>query len=73
MVVQDGKFEVICEGAVTVICAKNSMHNNLPYIKSEETIGITGVNFHILPEGYKYDLERREPIPPNVKEVVKES
>jgi cyanophycinase len=70
MVVQDGSFEVMGEGAVTVICAKNSMHNNLPYIKSEEAIGIVGVNFHILPEGYKYDLEKREPIPPKVTELI---
>ncbi|HEY0459663.1 MAG TPA: cyanophycinase [Pyrinomonadaceae bacterium] len=71
IVVEGDKFEVIGEGAVTVICAKNSMHTNLPYIKDEETIGIVGVNFHILPEGYKYDLTKREPIPPNIKEMVK--
>jgi cyanophycinase len=73
MVVEDGKFEVIGEGAVTVICAKNSMHTNVPYIRTEETIGIFGVNFHILPNGYKYDLRRREPITPNIKEMLKES
>jgi cyanophycinase len=70
IVVQGDKFEVIGEGAVTVICAKNSMHTNLPYIKSEETIGIVGVNFHVLPEGYKYDLAKREPIVPNIKAMV---
>ena len=70
MIIQDGKFEVIGEGAVTVICAKNSIHTNLPYIKTEETIGIFGVNFHVLPEGYKYDLQKREPIAPNIKEMV---
>jgi cyanophycinase len=73
MIVQDGKFEVIGEGAVTVICAKNSMHTNLPYIRTEEAIGIFGVNFHVLPEGYEYDLQKREPIMPSVKELLKES
>jgi cyanophycinase len=70
IVVQGDKFEVIGEGAVTVICAKNSTHTNLPYIKEDETIGIVGVNFHILPQGYKYDLTKREPIVPKVKEMI---
>jgi cyanophycinase len=73
IIVQGDKFEVIGEGAVTVICAKHSMHTNLPYIRSEDTIGIFGVNFHVLPEGYKYDLAKREPITPNIKEMVKGS
>ena len=69
-VIQGDKFEVIGEGAVTVICAKNSMHTNLPYIRTEDTIGIFGVEFHVLPEGYKYDLQKREPVTPNIKEMV---
>jgi cyanophycinase len=70
IVVQGDKFEVIGEGAVTVICAKNSLHTNLPYIAGDETIGIVGVNFHILPQGYKYDLLKREPIVPHIKKLV---
>ncbi|HEX8289201.1 MAG TPA: cyanophycinase [Pyrinomonadaceae bacterium] len=70
MIVQGGKFEVIGEGAVTVVCAKNSMHTNLPYIRTDDTIGAFGVNFHVLPEGYKYDLQKREPITPNVKKMI---
>jgi cyanophycinase len=72
MVVQDDKFEVLGEGAVTVICAKYSMHTNLPYIKQDEKIGIFDVNFHVLPEGYKYDLGQRQPITPNTKQMAKE-
>jgi cyanophycinase len=73
MIVRDGKFEVLGEGAVTVICAKHSMHTNLPYIRSEDPIGIFGVDFHVLPEGYKYDLQKREPITPNIKTLIKGS
>jgi cyanophycinase len=72
-IVQGSKFKVIGEGAVTVICAKNSMHTNLPYIKSEETISIFGVDFHVLSEGYEYDLANREPITPDMKAMVKDS
>jgi cyanophycinase len=70
MIVQGDKFEVIGEGAVTVVCAKHSMHTNLPYIKTDETIGAFGVNFHVLPAGYKYDLQKREPITPNIKKMI---
>ncbi|HEX8248907.1 MAG TPA: cyanophycinase [Pyrinomonadaceae bacterium] len=70
ILVEGDEFEVIGEGAVTVICAKNSMHTNLPYLKSDETIAIFGVNFHVLSEGYKYDLVKREPISPNIREMV---
>jgi cyanophycinase len=73
MIVQGGKFGVMGEGAVTVICAKNSMHTNLPYIRTEQAIGIFGVNFHVLPEGYEYDLQKREPVMPSVEELLKES
>jgi cyanophycinase len=70
MIVQNGKFEVIGEGAVTVVCAKKSAHSNLPYIGRDETIGIFGVNFHILSEGYKYDLKKREPIAQTFKKMM---
>jgi cyanophycinase len=66
----DNEIKVIGEGAVTVVCAKNSMHSNLPYIKQDETMGIFGVNFHVLPEGYKYNLKIREPIAKTVKEMT---
>ena len=62
MVVRDNQFEVVGEGAVTIVCAKDSTHTNLPYIKSDEAIGIFNVGFHILPKGYKYDLKKRETI-----------
>jgi cyanophycinase-like exopeptidase len=55
---------------VTVVCAKHSMHTNLPYIKNDDTIGAFGVNFHVLPEGYQYDLQKREPIAPSVKKML---
>ncbi len=70
MIVRDGKFEVIGEGSVTVVCAKDSAHTNLPYIKKDEAIGIFNVNFHVLPKGYKYDLKKREPIAQSQKKMM---
>jgi cyanophycinase len=73
IVVEEGLFQVIGEGSVTVICAKNSTHTNLPYIKVDDTIGIFGVNIHVLPDGYKYNLAEREPVSPDIKTMIKES
>ena len=70
MVAQGEKFEVIGEGAVTVVCAKDSTHTNLPYIKANQAIGIFNVSFHVLPEGYHYDLKKREPIARSEKKIM---
>jgi hypothetical protein len=37
-----------------------------------EFFHIFGANFHVLPEGYQFDLARREPITPDVKKLVKQ-
>jgi cyanophycinase-like exopeptidase len=52
------------------VCAKNSAHTNLPYIGKDEAMGIFDVAFHVLPEGYKYDLKKREPIAKTFKEMT---
>jgi cyanophycinase len=70
MIVRDDIFEIIGEGAVTVVCAKDSYHTNLPYIGKDETLGIFDVGFHVLPEGYRYDLKKREPIPMPMKKIM---
>jgi cyanophycinase len=71
MIIDGGdEFEVVGEGAVTVVCAKDSAHTNLPYIRKDETMGIFNVAFHVLPEGYKYDLKKREPIDKTFKEMT---
>jgi cyanophycinase-like exopeptidase len=33
-------------------------------------MGIFNVAFHVLPEGYKYDLKKREPIDKTFKEMT---
>lgn len=68
-----GGFEVIGEGAVTVVDVGNSKHTNLPYLKSDDSIGVFGVEVHVLPRGYKYDLNKREPIMPSLKQVMNKS
>jgi cyanophycinase len=69
MIVEGEEFSVVGEGAVTVVCAKHSTHTNLPYLDSRGVIGIFGVDFHLLPEGYRYDLKKREPVARAFKEI----
>ncbi|MGI8640438.1 MAG: hypothetical protein ACR2MG_10910 [Pyrinomonadaceae bacterium] len=38
---------------------------------SSESIGICGVNIDVLPGGYKYDLQKRELITSNLKQIMK--
>ncbi len=70
IVITNGDFSVIGEGVVTVMDGSRMHHNDLPYRKDGETLGLFGVDVHVLPSGYKYDLKKREPIRPSLKKLV---
>ncbi len=62
VVIQDNKFEVVGEGAVTVVDIADVIHTNINDILKDEAIAICGAKLHILPDGYKFDLATRKPI-----------
>lgn len=62
IVVSNNQFEVIGEGAVTVIDVANMTHTNLGQILKDEDLALCGVTLHILPHGYRFDLASRTPI-----------
>lgn len=64
IVVKGNQFKVLGEGVVTIMDGSQMRHNNLPYRRNRETVGLFGVDIHILPAGYKYDLKKRESISP---------
>lgn len=70
LVINNGEFRVIGEGVVTIMDGSRMMHNDLPYRKDRETIGLFGVKVHVLPAGYKYNLKKREPVSPPLKKMV---
>lgn len=70
MIAQNGKFKVVGDGAVTIVCAKHSAQSNLSNIGPDETIGIFDVDFHALPEGCRYDSGKREPMPETPKKMT---
>jgi cyanophycinase len=61
-VVKGNEFEVIGEGAVTVVDVSEITHTNLGQILKDEDLALCGVNLHILPQGYRFDLKSRKPI-----------
>jgi cyanophycinase len=70
IVIRDGEFKVIGEGVVTIMDGSRMKHNDLPYRKDEETLGLFGVDISVLPAGYKYDLKKREPIRPELGKMA---
>lgn len=73
VVVRENEFEVCGRGVVTIIDGSQMKHNNLPYRKDRETVGLFGVDIHVLPAGYRYDLKKRLPISPPQGELAGQS
>ncbi|MCC5658985.1 cyanophycinase [Nostoc sp. XA010] len=61
MVVTDRQVEIIGEGSVTIVDVK-ATYDNMGEILKDEALAICGAKLHILPRGYKFDLETRQPI-----------
>jgi cyanophycinase len=70
MVFRNGGFKVIGEGVVTVFDGRNMHYSDLPYRKDSETVGMFGVDIHVLPAGYKYNMKERQPIAPSLTKMA---
>jgi cyanophycinase len=62
LVVRDGVFEVIGEGAVTVIDAGGLTYTNVPDLEQGEGLALYNVKLHVLPAGHRFSLSERQPI-----------
>jgi cyanophycinase len=62
VIVNGNEFEVIGEGAVTVVDVAEITHTNADKILKDEPLAICGAKLHILPDGYRFDLSARKPI-----------
>ncbi|MBD2004872.1 MULTISPECIES: cyanophycinase [Cyanophyceae] len=60
--ISDNKFEVIGEGAVTIVDESGITHSNVGEILKDEALAVCGARLHVLPHGYKFDLQTRKPI-----------
>jgi cyanophycinase len=62
LVITDHHFDVIGEGAVTVVDAGAITYTNLPNIKEGESLALFNVKIHVIPAGHGFDLDGRKPI-----------
>ena len=70
IVFRNGGFKVVGKGAVTVIDGSQMRYCDLPYRRDRETIGMFGVDVHVLPSGYSYNMNDRTPIAPELKKMA---
>jgi cyanophycinase len=59
-VIQDGRFRVIGEGAITVVDASEMIYSDLVYRHENEPVAMFNVTVHVLPEGHTFDLKERK-------------
>ncbi len=62
MVVTGNQFEVFGQGCVTIVDESEAIHSNVDDILKDEPLAICGARLHILPNGYRFDLNTRKPI-----------
>jgi cyanophycinase len=66
----DGEFKVAGEGVVVVFDGSKMRHTDLPYRRDEQTVAMFGACIHVLPTGYSFRLDSREPIAPEMKKIA---
>ncbi|MFW6035387.1 MAG: cyanophycinase [Halothermotrichaceae bacterium] len=59
---KQAEFKVLGSNAVTIIDGKGIKTSNISEINQEKALAVTDVKLHILPDGYKYDLQKRQVI-----------
>ena len=67
LVAEGGEFRVVGAGAVTVLDLGSALANNALELAAGEHLGICDVRMHLLPEGYRFRLADRTPLPPPAK------
>lgn len=62
VIVNGDEFEVVGEGAVTVIDETEKTHDNIDGLLKDEALAVCGARLHILPHGYRFNLKTRKPV-----------
>ena len=65
IVVKDGRFTVLGEGAVTVVDAARMDYTSVHESGNGDGLALFGLQVHVLPATYCYDLNRRAPLVPD--------
>lgn len=59
VVAPDTDLEVIGAGAVTIVDARQMTYTNVNEVKKGEILAMTNIQFHLLPAGFRFHIERR--------------
>lgn len=62
IVMPNGIFEVIGSNAVTIIDGINCSYTNVSETYPDDILALTDITVHILPNGYRFDIQGRIPI-----------
>ena len=65
LIVQGDEFEVLGEGAVTVVDESATSYNNLDSVWRDEAMSVFGVRLHVLSAGCRFNIRTRQPFPAN--------
>ena len=74
IIVKKDEFEVIGEGAVTIMDGSEMSFTNAADVQSGGSLSLSGVKTHVLSEGYKFNLtERSMVIPKSPRAIAKKA
>ncbi|QKD81108.1 cyanophycinase [Thermoleptolyngbya sichuanensis A183] len=59
IVINAHEVEVIGEGSVTIVDVSELTHNNVDDLLMDEPLALCGAKLHILPHGYRFNLDTR--------------
>lgn len=60
----DKTFEVIGSQTVSVVDGRMIQHSNVSEVQQNQVLAVAGVMLHILPKGYRFDVEKRQVVLP---------
>jgi cyanophycinase len=62
IIVKGDEFQVVGQGAITVVDESDATHNNLEGLLKDEAIALFDVKLHILSHGYRFNLKTHRPV-----------
>ncbi|MBF2019426.1 MAG: cyanophycinase [Hydrococcus sp. C42_A2020_068] len=62
IIVNGDEVRVVGRGSVTIVDESEATYNNLDKVLKDELIAVCGVELHVLPHGFRFNLKTRQPV-----------
>ncbi|AFY75663.1 cyanophycinase [Pleurocapsa sp. PCC 7327] len=62
IIVNGDEVRVVGRGSVTIVDESEATYNNLDKVLKDEPIAVCGVELHVLPHGFRFNLKTRQPV-----------